>query len=383
MVRGHIRQRSPNHPDRWTIYVYLGRDPVTNRRKYKTEVFRGTRRDADRRRTELLRDLDTGDYIEPSGLTTAEFLRTWLRDSVEVRVRQQSFVVYRRVAERHIIPVVGHIPVEKLTSQEIQSMESGFIRKGLSARTAQYCHGLLSQALKWGVRIGILRRNASDRVDAPRFQPYRSRTLNWDEVSTLLSALESAPYYSLVLIALLTGLRRSELLGLRWRDVDFDRSLVSVNHSLVELPGRVELGPTKSGRPRSVSLPSQAVDCLASLLESRPIGLDHLDGMVFCRGDGRPLRQGAVSRFFRKLVVEAGFEGFRFHDLRHTHATLLLGEGVHLKIVSERLGRAGIAITADLYSHVAPGLQEEAAVQLSERFDDLRGVDLQIDLQTV
>ncbi len=200
----------------------------------------------------------------------------------------------------------------------------------------------------------------------------------------MLSLVESTPYYSLVLIALLTGLRRSELLGLRWRDVDFDRSLVSVNHSLVELPGRVELGPTKSGRPRSVSLPPQAVDCLAGLLESRGgSGPDHLDGMVFCRGDGRPLRQGSVSRGFRKLIMEAGFEGFRFHDLRHTHASLLLGEGVHLKVVSERLGHAGIEITADLYSHVAPSLQQEAAVQLSERFKDLRGVDLQIDLQTV
>ena len=152
----HIRQRSPKHPDRWTIYIYLGRNPVTGGSKYKTEVFRGTRREANRRLTKLLPDLDNGDYVEPSGFTTAEFIRVWLRDFVEVRVRQQSFVVYRRISERHIIPVLGHIPVEKLSSQEIQSMESGFIRNGLSARMVQHCHGVLSQALKWGVKIRYL-----------------------------------------------------------------------------------------------------------------------------------------------------------------------------------------------------------------------------------
>ena len=380
MARGHIRQRSPNHPDHWTIYVYLGRNPKTGHSRYRTEVFRGTRRGANRRLTELLWELDNGDYIEPSGMTTGEFLRRWLCDYAEVRVRRQTHGVYRRFVELHIIPSVGHIPVEKLSSLDVQSVESGCLLRGLSPRTVLHCHEVFSQALKWGVRMGVVKRNVANVVDAPKPPRYEARTLRWDEIATLLSAAVSTPYYSIILIALLTGLRRSEVLGLMWRDVDFEKSIVSVNHSLVQMVGSLDLGPPKSGRPRAVSLPAQAVGCLFDLWESRRDGLSGPGNMVFCRDDGSPIRPGTVSRFFGNLAARAGFKGFRFHDLRHTHATLMLGEGVHLKIVSERLGHAGIGITADLYSHVAPSLQQEAAAQFSRRFDLVSEVDLQIDL---
>ena len=372
MARGHIRLRSPKHPDRWTIYIYVGRHPATGRSRYRTEVFRGTRKGAERRLTEILRELDTVGHVGLSGMSTADFLRRWLRDYAEVRVREKSYGIYSNFVERHIIPVLGHIPVDRLSPLDIQSMESGCLRSGLNPRTVGHCHGVLSQALRWGVRMGVVRNNMADAVDAPRAQRYEARVLSWDEVSILLSAAESTGSYPIILIALLTGLRRSELLGLRWRDIDLDNAFISVNHGLVRLPKRLVLGPTKSGRPRSVSLPVQVVECLAGVLESRrDDGMAGPDDMVFCRSDGSPLRPDGVTRAFIRLASEVGILGVRFHDLRHTHASLLLGEGVHLKVVSERLGHSGIAITADLYSHVSLGLQQEAAVQLGDRFNRL------------
>jgi integrase len=380
MARGHIRQRSKKNKDSWTVYVYQGVDPVTGKKKYTTEVVHTGKRDAEKRLTELLRLHDTGEYVEPAKEKTAEFLEHWFKEYAETHVSPRTLEGYRGNLDRYIIPALGNIRLDKLTGRQIESFESDCQRKGLSSQTVLHCHRTIFQALRWGVRMRILVRNVAEEVEPPKHTRFQPQTLDWDKVGILLEAARSGSYFPLYLIALLTGLRRSELLALRWQDVDLKTGVVAVSRGLVQLhTGERLIGPPKSGKSRSVDLPEQAVNCFRMLSDSqkgrRP------EDLVFCHSDGSELLPDTVTRAFGRLAAQVGLKGVRFHDLRHGHASLLLGEGVHLKVVSERLGHAGIGITGDLYSHVLPGLQREAAMKLSEKFDALAPIDLQKDLQ--
>ena len=383
MARGHLRQRSTKNRDSWTLYLYRGEDPVSGKKRYKTQVVHGTKRDAEKRLTDLLRQMDLGEYVEPSKETTATFFNRWFKDYAETHVRPRSLEGYRGNLDRHIIPALGNISLHKLTALNIQSVESDCQRRGLSAQTVLHCHRVTFQALRWGVRMGILARNVAEAVEPPKPQRFQARTLDWDGVQALLEAAKASKYYSLLLVALLTGLRRSEILGLEWRDLDMETGVLSVNRSLVQLhTGELSVGTPKNGRSRAVNLPTVALDCFRRILDDRkserPVDPEDL---VFSHLDGSAWRPDTVTRAFGRLVNKIGLKGIRFHDLRHTHASLLLREGVHLKVVSERLGHSGIGITGDLYSHVLPGLQEGAAVKLNEKFEAIEGVGFTKDLQ--
>ena len=231
--------------------------------------------------------------------------------------------------------------------------------------------------------MGILARNVAEAVEPPRPTRFQANTLGWDGVRTLLEAAQAGRYCDLLLVALLTGLRRSEILAVEWRDLDLEVGILSVNRSLVQLhTGDLVVGVPKNGKARTVYLPALALDCFRRMLERRMSeGPVESDALVFCHSDGSPWRPDTVTRAFGRLVAKIGLKGIRFHDLRHTHASLLLGEGVHLKVVSERLGHSGIGITGDLYSHVLPGLQQGAAVQLNEKFEAICGIGFTKDLQ--
>ena len=380
MARGHIRQRSKKNKDFYTVYVYLGVDPITGRKKYTTEVVRTGKRDAEKRLTELLRLHDAGENIVPSKETTREFLEHWYKDYAETHVSPRTLEGYRGNLDRYIIPALGNIRLDKLTTMHVESFQSDCRRKGLSRQTVLHCYRLVFQALRWGVRMGILVRNVAE--GATPFTPEGSpaQTLDWESVRKCLQGVQSSSYYFLFVIAMLTGLRRSELLALRWRDINFELGVLSVSRALIRLrTGEISIRSPKSGKARTVDLPDQVVNCFRTILDSR--GVLQPDDLVFCHSDGSPLLPDTVTRNFGRLMAKAGLKGFRLHDLRHTHASLLLGEGVHLKVVSERLGHSDIRITGDLYSHVLPNLQEEATMKLSKKFDAEMGIDLQKDLQ--
>ena len=381
MARGHLRQRSKNNKDFYTVYVYLGVDPIEGKKKYKSEVVRTGKRDAEKRLTELLRLHDAGENIVPSKDTTADLMERWFRDYGQTRLAPSTQEGHRGNLDRYIIPALGNIRLDKLTASHIESFASDCLRRGLSAQTVLHCYRLISQILRWGVRMGILTRNVAEPVTRPKPERFQARNLDWEGVRKFLQAVQSSGYYPLFLTAMLTGLRRSELLALRWRDINFELGVMSVSRGLVRLraTGEISIRPPKSGKARTVDMPNQVVSSLRTILDSRQAL--HSDDLVFCYPDGSPLLPDTVTRHFGRLMAKAGLKGVRLHDLRHTHASLLLGEGVHLKVVSERLGHSDIRITGDLYSHVLPNLQGEATMKLSEKFDAETVVDLQKDLQ--
>ncbi|NQT74671.1 MAG: site-specific integrase [Chloroflexi bacterium] len=376
-MRGHIRKRGNS----WVIVAYLGRDPQTGKRRYQWQSVKGNKKQAEKELTALLTRLENGIYIKPTKMTVEEYLEQWLQDYVSSNVRPRTREDYTSKVRLHIIPELGRVGLTELQPSHIQAfyrkkLESGRIdgKGGLSARTVLHLHRILSESLEHAMRWGYVGRNVARLVDPPRAIHKEMQTLNADEVHKLLDAFKGTIYYPITYLAIHTGLRRSELLGLRWRDVDLDMATLSVVQVLLTLNGGIVhfQEPKTHKSRRQVSLaPSVALE-LRKHKEDQQINYmmtgNQLtpDSLVFSHSDGAPILPSAVSHNFVKIARHIGLVGVRFHDLRHTHATLLLKDGIHPKVVQERLGHSNISMTLDTYSHVTPDMQRSAAQALEK-----------------
>lgn len=377
-MRGHVKQRAKGS---WTIWLELPRDPVTGKRRQKTLTVKGSKREAEKKLVELEHQIDTGGFVNPAKATVAEFLRQWLRDYVSTNVRAATSEGYRIMIGCHLVPNLGAIPLSQLQPSHIQEYYAKALkmgrrdgRGGLSARTVLHHHRVLSEALSHAVKWGLVVRNVAQAVDPPRPVNHEMQSLDNDGVQRLLAAARVTMYFPLIHLAIYTGLRRSELLGLRWKDVDLDMATLSVVQVMHCLPGaRIVFQEPKTAKGRRmVALSPSAVLALRAYSETVEADLSLLgiplvgERLVFSNLNGSPLLPNSVTHAFAKIVRRAGLNGIRLHDLRHTHASLMLRQGVHPKIVSERLGHSSISITLDTYSHVLPGLQEAAALRFDE-----------------
>lgn len=377
--RGHLQQRSPGS---WTVWVSAGVDPATGKRRRMATTVRGTKRDAERKLTEMLATLDKGTYLKPTKITVADFLRQWLDSYVAANLRARTWEGYRLIVERRLIPGLGAIPLADLRPSHIQDFYAKALsgprldgRPGkVSARTILGHHRVLKEALSHAVKWELCVRNAADAVEPPRAVAVEMKTLDEEGIERFLEVVRPTQYYSLFLLDFHTGLRRSELLALRWRDLDLNLATLSVTRGLHRLrDGRLIFEAPKSKRgKRQVALGPTAVLALRAHRDRREADLAVLgaawdeDAPVFPRPDGSPLFPDTISHVFIKFLRKAGLEGVRLHDVRHSHATLLLKQGVHPRVAMERLGHATVATTIDLYSHTVPGLQEAAALSVDK-----------------
>ena len=366
MARGTIRQRSKVRKDSWTVQIYTGVDARTGKKRYHSEAVKGTKTLAQRRLTELLRELDTGTLVEPSRLTVAEYLELWLRDSAALRVSKRTLESYKGNVDRYLVPKLGPIPLEKLSPRHVQEMEAQLLKEGrrnggpLAPGTVLQVHRVLSTALNDADTLGVAVRNVVDAVKPPRTTKYEAQFLSWEEVHAFLDQITYPLHQTLALLAIQTGLRRSEMLGLRWRDLDLSAGTLSVRRALIKLAsGSTELKAPKNNQARVVDLPPESVEALRIHRERSPDTSGN-GNFVFCHSDGSALDPDLITQAFERIAKKSGLKGLRLHDLRHTHASLMLSQGIHPKIVSERLGHSSIGITIDLYSHVLPTVQGEA-----------------------
>jgi len=377
-MRGHIVKRYKNS---YTIVLNLGIDPTTGKRKQQWVSVKGTKKGAEKKLSELLNQLDNGIYMKPGKTTLGEFLERWLKDYVWLNLAPRTAEGYESIIRSQLIPGLGNTRLTQLKPEHLQRYYSEKLSGGrcdgkgpLSQTTVSHHHTCLHRALKMAFEWGLINRNPADAVTPPRPQRSEMQTMNEDEVRVFLEAARSTPYYALFYLALFSGLRRSELLALRWCDVDLVIGEVSVNRSLHRLhDGSIVIQQPKTPKARRpVALPPSATLVLREHKEKQALEYSMLgtslkdDGLVFSQPNGRPLLPDTVSHAWTKIVKRAGLKHFRFHDGRHTHASLLLKQNVHPKVVQERLGHATISTTLDLYSHVAPGLQEAAAVRFDE-----------------
>ena len=372
----------------------MGRDPLTGRRITKFVTFRGTKRKAHEELTRLLGQRNEGSYIEPTKMTVAQYLHHWLEADIERRVAARTAARYRGIVEKNIIPKLGHVPVRKLTAVHIEAFEAelqreGWVKarakenpmggeeapthekRGLSAQTVLHVHRTLSQALGHAVRLGVLFKNPARQVKPPRPPSREIKILDKGEIATVISAAKGTGLYVPVLVAVTTGIRRGELLALRWSDIELKASTLTVNQSLERIRGKFQFKPPKTKKSRrTISLPAITVEALrehyrAQLEERFKLGLGRDPrGLVFSRPDGQPMDPDTLSKSFARLVAWAKVTPITFHGLRHTHISHLLVEGVHVKIVSERAGHTNVNITLGVYAAYIPTMQADAAARV-------------------
>ncbi len=369
-MQGHIRQRSRGS---WTVVVDLGRDPATGKRRQIWRSVKGSKREAEALLLQLLHQKITGIDTPPGKLTVADFLLLWLDTFARPNTAPRTHRRYEQIVRRHLTPAIGATMLTRLRPLHIQEAYARIAAKGLAPRTVLHCHRVLKEALGHALKWQLLSRNPADAVDPPRASRYEVPVMPLEDLKRLLAIADETPYGVLVNLAVMTGLRSGELLGLRWRDVDLEAGVLRVRQISQWLPkeGFSFRQPKTYRSTRPVSLGPASVESLkqhrvAQLQDRLVAGSAYQDNdLVFASPVGRPVHPSTLRQGWLKILAGAGLK-LRFHDLRHVHASLMLQSGVHPKIVSERLGHSTVGVTLDLYSHVAPTLQAEAAGRLEE-----------------
>ncbi len=377
-MRGTIIKRG----NAYRIKVSLGKDPTTGKYISHYETVQGNKKDAEKRLNDVIHQHENGTFVKPGKATVAEYLSQWLKNYASVNLAPHTVEGYESIINRHLIPNLGNILLTQLRPEVIQSYISEKLSKGrinyeggLSSRTVRHHIVCLHTALQNAVKMGLLFRNPVDAITIPKSSRHEIQTMNENDIHKFLEVAHNTQYYALFYTAIFTGMRRSELLALRWQDVDLLLLQCSINRSLHQIKGgKIVFRQPKTDKSRRlIALSPSLSRLLQEYRTSQDILRESLDyprlsesDLVFCHHDGKPFLPNTVSHNWEKLVRKAGLSHIRLHDARHTHASLMLKQGIHPKIVQERLGHSSIQITLDTYSHVAPGLQQAAANKFDE-----------------
>lgn len=373
--------------DKYYVVFDDERDPVTNKRKRKwVPTGTGDSKEAEAIWAKMAREINAGEYVEPADMTTGEYLDKWLLEYARHSVRSSTYDSYEWAIKQYLKPGLGRILLAKLRPLHIQQHLNMQMDSSLSATSVRYQYNILRAALTQAMKWQMLTTNPCAAIDPPRKEKYKAAVYKPDELQTLLTAAAGTNIHLPVVLAVSCGLRRGEVCGLRWRDIDLSKGLLFVRNSLDWEQSKLTLRPVKtSTSERSVKLPLMASEALAK--EKRHQAADKIragglyvdQDFVWAWDDGRPHDPDYLYKTFQKLIkryneqidkdedltkdqkLEKKLPIIRFHDLRHSHATALLLEGVSVKVISERLGHSSTKITQDIYSHVLPQMQEHAA----------------------
>jgi integrase len=350
--------------------AYVGPD---GKRRY---VSGKTKEEARKALRQARGDAERGLVFDADNLKLGEYLDRWLSDSVSDTVKATTFERYEQITRLHLKPALGRVKLKALTPAHVRGLYREKLEAGLSARTVRYIHTTLHKALKQAVMDGLIPRNATESVKPP--QPSREEMcpLTPEQAKLLLKVAHETGdrLEALYVLAIHTGLRQGELLGLKWDDVDLEDGSLQVRRTLtITKNGPLFTSPKTTGSRRSVKLTSHAIEAVRHHLERQLGEIDRVgslwseNGLMFASEMGESLnRHNLTRRSFKPLLKRAGLPQIRFHDLRHTCATLLLTRNVNPKIVSEMLGHSSIAITLDTYSHVLPNMRDQAAAAMEE-----------------
>jgi integrase len=356
----------------------LGYDATGKRLREWHHGFK-TEKEAEKARTRLLREMDEGTYARPSKETFGAFLATWER-SISTTVRPTTAQLYRTTTKAYILPRLGTVKLADLTPAILNAFYADLLKTGkrqspggLAPKTVRNVHVVIHRALSDAVRWGVVVRNVADLADPPRVPKDEAAAWAEETIRAFLDAAEDDRLFALWRLAALTGMRREEVCGLRWSDVDFDNQRLRVGQVTTIVGSTLQVAEPKTNRSRrTIALDAGTVDALRiwrahQLDEATAWGSAWKEtGLVFTREDGRALHPATITRYFGRLVSKAGLPSLTLHGLRHSHITSLLRARQPIQVVSARAGHSSPAVTLNLYSHVMPGDDEaaaEAAVQ--------------------
>lgn len=385
-MRGHIHKRQwkgrgGQTRTLWYVVVDVGTGP-DGKRKQKWHGGFKTRREAEAASADIIRDLENQSYIAPNQQTLAQYaLEEWI-PTMATQVKHSTWDSYRRNLENHVLPTLGGVPLQKLTPGHLNRLYAGLLedgsRKGgggLSAKTVKNVHGAISKLLADAADQGLVGRNVGATAKPPKPKKNGAAEIRFwtpDELSTFLRHVHDDHFYALWHLASMTGMRRGELLGLRWQDLDLETRRCSIRQTVISVGYAIEITTPKSHRARVIDLDAGTVEVLRAHRRRQSDSLT--DGgagaaLVFLKSDGTMPHPDVVRTMFDRRVKASGLRRIRFHDLRHTHATIGLRAGVEVKVMSERLGHSAPAFTLQQYAHVIPGMQAEAAEAIADLID--------------
>lgn len=381
LLKGHIHKQGDHS---WRISVYLGKDESGKKLRHY-ETVQGTHDDAEARVVEILNEVNKKTFTPPTKMTVGEFMNRWLEDYVRVNRRPPTYDFYQGLLKTQILPTIGSVDLAALTPMMLQRLyaaKAGAARLDthpgkLSASTVKHVHDTIRAALGQAVKWGLLSRNPALAVTPPRPQKLELAVWDADQCSRFLDTAHGDPYYGAFLLAIAGGLRRGEILGLRWQDVDLEARTVAVRQNAVmsHSQGLILQAPKTAGSQRVIAISEDT----AAAIEARraentkakeayddnfgPGSYTDMD-LVFAGHNGKPLDVRSFTRRFERLMTKAGVPRIRFHDLRHTHSTLMLSAGTHVRVIAQRLGHASVRTTMITYAYVLPGLDRNVADQV-------------------
>jgi integrase len=363
-MRGHLTRRGKNS---WRFKYDV---PGNGKRVTNFVTLHGNKKQAEAEAAKIVASLATGLHVDPSTETVAAFVERWLNDWAAANVSNQTYEGYAQMLRRHLSSRVGKMPIQKLRAADLQAIYAAMAADGLADRTRLHLHRVVHVVLKHATQWGIVPRNVTDMVDAPRVRAQEIEILTAGEVQRVLEFRRGKPLHAITALALASGLRRAELLALRWQDIDLDGAYLRVERALEETKrgGLAFKSPkTRHGR-RTVTLPMSTVAVLREHWKAQQehrlrfgLGKAGPDALVFTDWDGSPRSPRALTLEWGKMAKAAGIS-VSFHSLRHTCASILIADGLDVLSLSRRLGHGSAAITLGVYGHLFKPDDRAAAI---------------------
>jgi integrase len=379
-MTGHVRRRGAQT---WELKFDVGTDPLSGKRLTKYHSFKGTKREAETELRRLLGAADNGEYVDPSKETLGEFLDRWERDWASVNVGPKTLERYAELLRLHVRPHMGRVRIQKLQSQNLEGLYAKLLREGrgtgqgLAPRTVGHVHRVLHKALAVAERWNAAPRNVAAAAKPPRVQDTEIEILSEDQVREVLQKLRGRAMYLIAALSLATGMRRGELLALRWKDIELDAHKLRVEQSLEQTKAgglRFKSPKTRHGR-RTITLPASIVAELrvhwkAQQEQRLKLGLGKApdDALVFAAWDGTPRKPNAITKEWARNVAVLKLPKVSLHALRHTHGSQLIASGMDVLTISRRLGHASPTITLNVYGHLFGNTDDRAAQVIETAF---------------
>lgn len=365
---GNIRKRKDG---RWEGRYTAGINPENGKQIFKN-VLGKTQAEVKEKLKKALADSQKLDLTKQGKYTVGTWMDAWFENVAKIKVRPSSHQTYRGYIDNHIKPNIGNIPLEKLTTMELQKfyrklLTSGRVErveakeqpKGLSAKTVRNINQVISSAMDLAVAQKIILENPTNACSLPRVEHKEMQTISAEQLQAFLEEAKRSGVYEMYYIELSTGLRRGELLGLKWEDIDMKQGVIRVRRQISRIDGKIVEAPLKTKNSyRAVTISPQAVEILKAQKEKTN------DEYVFPSPNGGPISPDSVNNMLHRVLDRAGIPRVRFHDMRHTFATLALQNGVDIKTVSGMLGHFSAGFTLDTYAHVTTAAQKEAAATM-------------------
>ncbi len=381
-MNGHIRRRGERS---WELKFDAGVDPLTGKRLTRYHSFKGTKREAKAELVKLVNAVNTGTYVDPSKATLGEFLDRWERDWAAINVSPKTLERYRELLRVHVRPRLAALPTQKLQPVHLAELYAKLLNEQHRApRTVGHVHRVLHKALAVAMEWGVVSRNVASVVRPPKVSgDAEIEILDEDQVRLILQRLRDRPLYMIALLGISTGMRRGELLALRWRDVDFDGAILRVEQSLEQTKAglRFKAPKTKHGRRAIALAPSLVAELRRhrknQLEERLRLGMGKIpdDGLVLARWDGNPRSPNATTKEWTRALAEFGLPAVSLHALRHTHASQLIASGLDVLTISRRLGHGSPSITLNVYAHKFRNKDEQAAQVMENAYGNVLATD--------